>query len=292
MMKKISMFLMNQKGFYVLSEFIKNYPADIIGSIVSSTDSAVEKDYNDEIKALCSLHNIPYYDRTSHLHISHDYCFAVGWRWIISSAENLIVFHDSLLPKYRGFNPLVSCLINHEKKIGVTALFASDNYDAGEIIMQRETSIDYPIKINQAIDKICLLYFDLIKSITDSILHDKPLVAYRQNETEISYSLWRDEFDYKIDWNQEAASIKRFIDAVGYPYKGAYAFMGDEKIKIFDAEVLPDVNIENRTPGKVIFVEEGNPIVVCAKGLLKLTAMTDEMKKTILPLERFRVRFA
>jgi len=27
---------------------------------------------------------------------------------------NKIVFHDSLLPKYRGFAPLVNCLVNNE----------------------------------------------------------------------------------------------------------------------------------------------------------------------------------
>lgn len=292
MTKKVSMFLMNKKGFYVLSEFIKNYPTDIIESIVSSTDSAVEKDYNNEIQELCLAMKIPYYDRTSNFQVSDNYCFAIGWRWIINSAANLIVFHDSLLPKYRGFNPLVSCLINHEKKIGVTALFASEKYDTGEIIMQRETAIDYPIKINQAIDKICLLYFDLIKTLTDSILRNVNLISQPQDVTGVSYSLWRDELDYKVDWYQDANSIKRFIDAVGHPYKGAYTFIGDEKIKIYDAEVLPDVTIENRNPGKVIFLEDGSPIVVCGKGLLKLTSITDDMKKTILPLERFRVRFA
>ena len=45
---------------------------------------------------------------------------------MIKNSENLIVFHDSLLPKYRGFAPLVSQLINGEEYLGVTAIFTND----------------------------------------------------------------------------------------------------------------------------------------------------------------------
>src|SRR5579862_2375045 len=179
------MFLMNQKGFFVLSEFLKNYPANLIENIIGSVDDAVENDYNAEIKNLCSKYNLAYYDRGNDFSISSNYCFAIGWRWIINTKAKLIVFHDSLLPKYRGFNPLVSCLLNSEKNIGVTALFANDKYDAGEIIMQDSTCIDYPIKIQQAIDKICVLYFNLAKTITNSILEGKQIVSYPQDSTNV-----------------------------------------------------------------------------------------------------------
>ena len=47
---------------------------------------------------------------------------AAGWRWLLPSTEKLIVLHDSLLPRYRGFNPLVSQLIDKEERLGVTAV--------------------------------------------------------------------------------------------------------------------------------------------------------------------------
>ena len=49
------------------------------------------------------------------------------------------------MPKYRGFAPLVNSLVNGEKIIGVTALFASEEYDNGDIIMQSSVDITYPI---------------------------------------------------------------------------------------------------------------------------------------------------
>ena len=39
---------------------------------------------------------------------------------------------------------------------------------------------------------------------------------------------------------------------------------------VLDAEIVQDVNIENRQPGKVIFNEAGYPVVTCGEGLLKI----------------------
>ena len=36
----------------------------------------------------------------------------------VKDERNLIVFHDSLLPNYRGFAPLVNCLVNNENRGG------------------------------------------------------------------------------------------------------------------------------------------------------------------------------
>src|SRR5947208_1230479 len=37
--------------------------------------------------------------------------FVVGWQYIIPEPpQNLVVFHDSLLPRYRGFAPTITAL--------------------------------------------------------------------------------------------------------------------------------------------------------------------------------------
>ena len=83
-----------------------------------------------------------------------DFSIAVAWKWLIKQKDILIVLHDSLLPKYRGYLPLVSQLINGEKEIGVTSFFANDKYDEGDIIYSSKIDIKYPITIEQAINQI------------------------------------------------------------------------------------------------------------------------------------------
>ena len=51
---------------------------------------------------------------------------AIGWKKLINSSyQQVVVLHDSLLPKYRGWNPLLTALINGDSRIGSTALIAN-----------------------------------------------------------------------------------------------------------------------------------------------------------------------
>ena len=203
----------------------------------------------------------------------------------------MVVFHDSLLPRYRGFAPLVSALVNGEKKIGVSALFASEEYDRGEIISQKSADIDYPLTIKQAIDIIIPCYEELTYEVVSKLLGGG-VCTQVQDESIATYSLWRDSDDYFIDWSWDAPRIKRFIDALGYPYEGAKVIMEDKIWSVWEAEVLPEVVVENRMHGKVIFIQDENPVIVCGSGLLKLLRITDTVSgQNVLPLQKFRIRF-
>ncbi len=291
-MDRITLFLMSYKGYFILQSFINEFGPDKIDFVVTSKDSNVQNDYYTDIIGLCKANNIKCYDRRDDYKPKTQYAFAISWRWLINLDKTiLIVLHDSLLPKYRGFAPLATALINGDSQVGVTALFASEEYDKGDIIEQRSVSIQYPIKINDAINLVSDCYFDLIKSITQNILNSKKISATVQNEKEASYSLWLDEKDYTINWNMDAPNIKRFIDSVGFPFNGAVTKINDVQVRIIDSEVINDVQIPVRHPGKVIFVKEGKPVVVCGKGLLKITEIVDESNNSLLPLKKFRSRF-
>ena len=295
-MKKIGVFLMTKKGFLVLKSLLNHDYTLNLAFVVGALDTNIHKDYNTEIRKLCSEYGIAYYDRdeSGYKDLKVEYLLAISWRWLIKTENTppLIVLHDSLLPRYRGFAPLVNSLINGERKIGVTALFASNDYDRGPIIGQTQTDIQYPIKIEKAIDLIAECYVYLVLDIFHKIKSNSDIYATPQNESKATYSLWRTEEDYKIDWHQSSKKIKRFIDAVGYPYLGAFAFVGKRKVRIFEVSQISDITIENRSPGKVIFMEQGNPVVVCGKGLLKIElASFDDNNEPLLPLKLFRTKF-
>jgi methionyl-tRNA formyltransferase len=283
---------MTEKGYKVLKALTTSFPHLVTG-VVSARDPNILRDYYDEIKKFCDEKKIPFWDRQKMEEISSDFSIAVSWRWLINlTSTKLIVFHDSLLPQYRGFSPLVSALINGEKWIGVTTFFATKEYDQGDIIAVSKTSITYPIKIQKAIEILTKKYEELAIEIGKKILRGEPITGIKQDESKASYSLWRDEEDYMIDWQMCAERIKRFIDAVGFPYKGAMSRIEDREVRILDAEVLNDVQIVNRTPGKVIFIKNECPVVVCGKGLLMITRIVDDKTgNSLLPFKKIRVRF-
>lgn len=284
---------MTKKGYQVLKALIDNNYTAIISEVIYARDSSVDNDYADDIIQLSKEYNIPCFDRKNNNYaISSDYSIAISWRWIIAESKStLIVIHDSVLPKYRGFAPLVNMLINSEEYIGVTALFATKEYDKGDIIYQSKTNIKYPITIQEAINIIVQNYIDVVLKIFKTLLADKQLPRNKQDETKATYSLWRDDDDYHIDWKQDAQSILNFINAVSYPYKGAYSYINNKKYRILEAELRPDVIIENRDCGKIIFIENECPVVVCLKGLLVLKkVICDTSGDNALPFSKFRLK--
>lgn len=291
-MNSIAIFLMGKKGLMCL-ETILNTTDIELKFVVYATDKNVEKDYADEIVTLCKKHNISNYNRNTFdetLLNSISYSISVSWRWLITTnIERLIVFHDSILPKYRGFNPLVTALIKGDQEIGVTAIFANKNFDKGDIIGVEKVIITYPIKISQAIDLISICYQDLLKRIIQKIATNS-LEAIPQDESLASFSLWRDEEDYYIDWSLDASTLERTINALGFPYGGAKTKMENNIIVLDEIKALPDVEIENRTPGKILFLENNQPIVVCGKGLLKIEKTYYLNDRNNVVFNKFRTR--
>ena len=284
---------MTIKGYEVLKILIANKFTPNIDKVIIGLDKAVVKDYSEELIELCIKNNIVYYLANEKYKINSTYALAISWKWLIDNKEcKMIVLHDSILPKYRGFAPLVNSLINREEFIGVTAFFATSEYDKGEIILQRKIQINYPIKINDAISKINLLYSEITLEIFNKIISNEPLITYSINEENATYCLWRDSEDYFINWNDPSGKIIRLIDAVGFPYMGARCRIDSEIVIIINASEVDDLVIENRDAGKVIFIENSKPIVVCGQGLLRIDeAIYETSKKSIFPLKKFRTRF-
>ncbi len=287
----INLFLLGYKALVAFKQLPKKYD-EIIDYIVIGTDKNVVKDYSDDIANEALDRGVKFYRRNDELPPMSLYSFAIGWRWIILDYKNLIVFHDSLLPKYRGFNPLVSALINGDSEIGITALKGDRIIDSGDIIKQWKTTISYPLKIQNAIEIVSVGYSFLLESISEMILNESIITSLPQNKELITYSVWRDENDYFINWNWNIDMIIRFIDAVGFPYQGARLRLEDGTIyKVYEAEIWSLNEVINPGYGKVFMKEDGNPIVVCRGGLLKLNDIrTLDNDKAKLP-ENLRYRF-
>lgn len=278
---------MNSKGFYVIKNFIDKFGSSSIEYIISCEDKNIQKDFFDEIKELAKKEEIKFLNRFENILPTEKeftgYKFAIGWRWLIKDERNLIVFHDSLLPRYRGFAPLVNCLVNNENNVGVTALKASNEYDKGDIITQKGFKVNYPIKISEAMDKIAPLYFELVDEIFTTIQNKNELKSVKQDESQATYSLWLDSEDYFIQWSWSVEKIQRFIDAVGYPYDNAKAYLNNKVIKFIDIEIIDNVVIEDRERhiGKVIFFKDTKPVIVCTDGLILLKNIQDENNEKV-----------
>lgn len=296
-MANICFFLMTEKGYITLKDFLSEFESSQVAFVVSSKDNNVKEDYFDKIKELCEQNKVPFYSRsTFNLFEVHDEMLkvAIGWRWLIEDNNNLIVLHDSLLPRYRGFAPLVSALINGDEEVGVSAIWADKDYDKGDILMQKKINITYPVKIETVINSISKLYSQIVIEIFKKKLSGSPIVGIPQDDNFSTYSLWRDEEDYYINWHWDADSIQRKVNALGFPYMGAKTFIGKEQATVYEVKVVTDVIVEHRqdSVGKVIFVIDGFPVVVCGKGLLLIKELVNSKTgSSLIPTKKLRVRY-
>ena len=105
---------------------------------------------------------------------SENLTFLVGWQHLLVTATpSTVVFHDSLLPRYRGFAPTVTALIKGDREIGVTALSPAEALDAGPIIAQRALPISYPMKIETALQLQAGLMVDIAVDIVEHWRRDE-----------------------------------------------------------------------------------------------------------------------
>ncbi len=287
----VAFFLLGEKGLAVLQALSPSH-CGLVKQVLVGRDKNVQHDFSKEIIATCEKLQLAYTVQNASGYDEADIIFAIGWRWMIQKKQQqqLIIFHDSLLPKYRGFNPLVSALINGDAVAGATALWGGTAYDTGDILAQETIQITYPLKINDAIAKMSGCYQRMAMLLMDKIAGNTELEAYPQDESQASYSLWRDNEDYFIDWNQPAAIISRMVDAVGYPYAGARFLLNEKEYILHDATALDDVVVENRCAGKLIYKSDELPVIVCGSGLLRLNQVTDTEGNPFSFDGKFRIR--
>jgi methionyl-tRNA formyltransferase len=242
------------------------------------------------IRDLAASHSIEILETRHPVLQAGDLVFLVGWQYLLPTVTpTTIVFHDSILPRYRGFAPTVTALINGDREIGVTALIPKNSVDAGPIIAQRAIPVSYPVKIQAALEQQAGLMIDIAAGIIEQWRHDR-LNSTPQPDSGATYSIWRDDADYQIDWTESADEIERFVNAVGHPYAGARTTVGGtETIRISDVTALPDLHFEIRDAGKIWSLENGRATVICGAGMLRIDRCCREDGSVFL-FRRLRTR--
>lgn len=281
---KTAFFVATEKGYFCLKKCIEAGYGNNISFVVSFQETNVEKSYDKDIQGLCNRAgiyfvlwknvkgNIVEICRQSKVSAA----FAVGWRFLLPIEINrvtefgLIVFHDSLLPKYRGFAPTPTAILCGEKKLGVTALLAAEKADQGDVVLQKEFAIGEEDYICDIIKKQCMIYAGMLIEVLEMI-EKGALKRKKQNEEDAVYCIWRDAIDCKIDWGMPAGAIRNLVRAVAAPYMGAYCFYKKNKIIVHRAEVADEIHFAIRQCGKIWSISKNQPTVICGRGMLRIT---------------------
>ena len=164
-----------------------------------------------------------------------------------------INLHASLLPNYRGAAPINWCLINNEKKTGVTTFYINENIDQGDILLKEEIIIsdedDFGslyLKLSSIGSKLLLKTINGV--VTNTLKASKQVIA-KNLKTAPKLS----KENTRINWNKPAKEIVGKIRGLS-PTPGAWTILknGDNEIrmKVLKAEILN--KISNKKVGEIL----------------------------------------
>ena len=154
------------------------------------------------------------------------------------SEENLSIpplgainVHGSLLPLYRGASPMQQTVIDGQPVAGVSTMKLVKRMDAGDVLLKAET----PLGKNETYGELAVRLADLGAELfmrTLAALERGELSPVPQDEGKATYCRMLTRDSGKIDLSAPRQSIHDLIRGTN-PWPGAYALLGEEKLKLW-----------------------------------------------------------
>jgi len=183
--------------------------------------------------------------------------------------------HPSLLPRWRGADPVRWTILEGDEKTGVTIHFASEKMDAGDIILQKEMPV-FPDDTYGSLGERLFKEgtFLLLQAI--ELIKEGKAPRIPQDEKKATYAPALKSEDFKIDWHYPAKRIERLLRA-GNPTPGAFTFFRGKRLKVWQGRLV-DMKGE---VWKVIGIEKEGIVVGCGEEALLLTSLQMEGKRAV-----------
>ena len=189
-----------------------------------------------------------------------------------------INLHVSLLPKYRGANPIQRAIINGDKETGICTMITELGLDCGDICMK------YPIEITPNMN--CVELFELCAANSPELL-EKTLIGIKEGtlkpvpqcEDGVCFADKLQKEECKIDWTKSAQEIHNLVRGV-YKCPGAFFDYNGKIIKVLETEPLNE-NISGKIGSFVRFSKLGIDVKT-GNGLLRLIKIKPEGKGEML----------
>ncbi|NDD57786.1 MAG: methionyl-tRNA formyltransferase [Chlamydiae bacterium] len=191
--------------------------------------------------------------------------------------KKCINIHASLLPSYRGAAPIHRCIMNGDKRTGITIIEMVRQMDAGDILAQESFEISKEMNFKDVEARLLEISYTLLDEILN---HFDQFYAQKkaQDLDKVTFAAKISQEDLEIKWVDEASLIFNKIRAFS-PSPGAWCkiLIGSEikRIKIFSSKSVQDYE---KPPGSLI-ANEKELIISCLHGAIAPLEVQLEGKK-------------
>lgn len=188
--------------------------------------------------------------------------------------------HASLLPRYRGAAPIQRCIINGEKKTGITIMHMAKKMDAGDIISMEKVAIGPDMTYGELEKELCHIGSNLLLKVIQNI--DSGSVTRTVQDHSLATFAPKIELeDCQIDWKQPVETIHNLVRGVNpHPIAWCQVRVKDQnrRLKVITAQVASHES--QGFPGQII-PSKHELLISCGQGTLKLIQIQLEGKKAM-----------
>ncbi len=201
--------------------------------------------------------------------------FVVGWSQIVRepfvalAREGVFGMHPTLLPRHRGRAAIPWAILTGLARTGVTLFEIVDaTADSGAIVGQVVVEIEADDTAESLFQRISDAHVELIREYVPQLLaRSGPRLP--QDPSRASSWPKRTPPDGIIDWETRAPYLYDWVRAQTRPYPGAFTFLGDEKVVVWRARPVDDVDAA-APAGTIVAARPEGPVVACGEGALLL----------------------
>lgn len=189
-----------------------------------------------------------------------------------------INLHASLLPLYRGANPIQRALINGDKKTGICTMVTEEGLDCGAICLKDEIEITENMNYEELFELVAQKAPELIE-VTLLNIKSGALKPIEQRHEKATYAHKITKEEAKIDWSKSAREIHNWVRGL-YKFPSAHCFFRGKLVKIMETRVL-DEEIPAGFVGEVgeiLKVSKEGLEVATSEGILLISRVKPEGK--------------
>jgi len=183
--------------------------------------------------------------------------------------------HGSILPRWRGAAPIQASILHGDQETGITIMKMDKGIDTGEILTTKSIPIESNDNTLSLSKKLSDLGADLLDESIKKVLLGE-IELQKQDDSLATYAPMIKKEDGFLDSGKSAIDLERQIRAF-FPWPGAFIDIGGEKMKILEATVLNQLDINK---GERVIVD-GFPVMGTRVGCLKILKIQPAGRKAI-----------
>ena len=187
-----------------------------------------------------------------------------------------INLHASLLPKYRGANPIQRAIINGDSETGICTMITELGLDCGDVCMREVIQIPDNMTCVDLFEQISEKSPKLIEQTLKGLV-DKTITPEKQSEIGVCMANKLTKDETLIDWAKPAKEVHNLVRGI-YKFPSAYFIYNNKIIKVLETEVISG----SGNCGEFLNVSKDGITVACAQDCILLKTVKPEGKSEML----------